>query len=569
MLVVKGLEEHGVTGPAVELILAMMVVEDLLSILLLAVLTGVATGAGLSADELAGTLAKLGGLLVVMVIGGMVIVPRTIRLVAKFKRSELLLVASLAVCFGMVWVAVRAGYSIALGAFVGGMLIAESGKGNDVDALVRPFRDIFAAIFFLSIGMVIVPAEIAEHWLAAIIVAVVLVVGKTIGVTIAAFLTGNGLRRAVQAGLSLSQIGEFAFIVVALGISAGVVRGFVLPIVVGASCMTAISGSWQIRASGKLASWIDARLPKPIATFVSFYESWIGQLRAVPRPDTIWHRLRRPLTLLLVDAVIVAVVVIGAGATHVKIVGWLIERGLDDRIALALVILVAGASAGLFVVGIARRAARLARMLAALMIPRTGTHAESDVPAPGAPTDHGRDHGPDLGTSPRRALVLVLELAIVLVIGLPLAAVTQPFVPGGGLVVLVVIAVIALAANRSITDFESHVRAGSALIVELLGRQSSEPSAPPKLSEVESLLPGFSGVTPIVLARGAPSIGQCLAELDLRAKTGASVLAITRNGGGSANPSPQEPLHEGDVLAVAGSTEAVAAAREVLLGTSL
>ncbi len=548
MLVVKGLEEHGTTGKAVELILAMMVVEDLLSILLLAVMTGVASGSKLSADELGGTLAKLGGLLVAMVVVGLLVVPRTIRMIARFKRGEPLMVASLAICFGTVWVAVRAGYSLALGAFVGGMLIAESGKGREVDTLIRPFRDIFAAIFFISIGLTIAPAEIADHWVAAVIVAVLLVAGKTLGISLAAFLTGNGLRRAVQAGLSLSQIGEFAFIVVAVGISTGAVRSFLLPVVVGASCITAITGSWQIRASDRVASWLDAHLPRPLQTFVSFYESWIARLRAEPRADSIWLRLRRPLIMLLVDAVAVVAIVIAAAAAHQRVVALLVDAfDLEPHVAMAIVIAAVIAIAALFAVGIARGAVRMAWLLAAIVIPRATEQTQLD-----------------LGHAPRRALILTLELAIVLTVALPLAAVTQPLVPGGGVIVLGVIALLALATRRSITDFDRHVRAGSALIVEVLARQSAEHAAP-QLAEVEAMLPGFGGVTPVVLAHGATAIGKTLAELDLRAKTGASVLAITRATGGIVTPSPAEPLCAGDVLAMAGSAEAIAAARELLL----
>lgn len=545
MLVVKGLEEHKVTGPAAELILAMMVVEDLMSILLLAVMTGVATGANMSPGELAVTVAELGGFFVAMVVIGLLIVPRLIRAIARFKRSEPLLVASIAVCFGMVWVAVRAGYSIALGAFVGGMLIAESGKGHDVDALVRPLRDIFAAIFFVSIGMIIQPAQVVDNWWAAILVAVVLVVGKTFGVTISAFLTGNSLRRAVQAGLSLSQIGEFAFIVVAVGIAHGAIREELLPIVVGASCLTAISGSWQIKSSGRFASWLDARIPKPIATFVTFYESWIARLRTEQRPDTIWRRLRGPAIVLVVDASLLGALVIGTAAAHRSVVEWLTTTtGVEPRIALVVLVLVAGAFAGTFAIAIARNAVKVARLLATVMIPHG--HAELD-----------------LGRAPRKALVITLELAIVLVIGVPLAAITQPFVPGGGVVVLAVIVILALAASRSITDFDSHVRAGSALIVEVLARQGNHEQHAPSLPD---LLPGIGEVTPITLAPEAPAIGKSLAELDLRARTGASVLAITRGSDGMANPSPKEPLHAGDVLALAGSRDAIAAARELLLG---
>jgi CPA2 family monovalent cation:H+ antiporter-2 len=431
------------------------------------------------------------------------------------------------------------------------MLIAESGKGRDVDALIRPFRDIFAAIFFISIGMTIAPAEIAEHWPAAVFVSVLLVAGKTLGLSISAFLTGNGLRRAVQAGLSLSQIGEFAFIVVAVGISTGVVRGFLLPVVVGASCITAITGSWQIRASDRFASWIDSHLPKPMQTFISFYEAWIVHLRTAARPDSIWQRLRRPLILLVVDTVAVAAIAIGASAGQSRVVGWIVETiDLEPRVALLIVIAVAIALAGLFVFGIARGAVRLAWVLAAVIIPgRTGSNADGKM---------------DLGHAPRRALVMTLELAIVLTLGLPLAVLVQPLVPGGGVLVLGVIVVLALATRRSITDFDRHVHAGSALIVEVLSRQGTDNEAP-QLAEVSALLPGFGDLSTVVLATGTRAIGKTLAELDLRAKTGASVLAITREGGGTANPSPTEPLRAGDVLAMAGSIEAIAAARDLLL----
>ncbi len=557
MLVVKGLEEHPVEPSAKELILAMMVVEDLLSILLLAILTGVASGSGLSAGALLRTLAELGGFLVGMIAAGLLIVPRAIRFVARYERADTLVVASLAVCFVFVWIAMRAGYSIALGAFVAGTLIAESGKGHDVDRLVRPFRDVFAAVFFVAIGMTILPVQIMEQWLAVVLVAAVLVIGKTTGVSIAAFLTGNGLRRSVQAGLALSQIGELSFIAVAIGIAAGpeVARPFLLPVVVGASCITAISGSFQIRCGGRVATWVAHKLPPGVGTFVSFYESWIARLRSVERPATAWRRVRRPVVTMIVDAALLVAVVIGAASLRPQVTSLLADRGIDENVSLAIVITTAVAVSALFGFGIARNAIRLARLLSREIIPARS--------------------GLDLGRAPRRALELTLELAMVLAVGLPIAAITQPFVPGGGIVVLMAIGVLALATRRSITELEGHVRAGAALVVEVLARQVDHgrqgnhghtKSAEPDLDSVEALLPGLPAI-PIALVAGSPSVGKSLAELDLRARTGASVLAITRGSDGLANPSAHEALREGDVLALAGSGEAIVAAREVLLGT--
>ncbi len=183
---------------------------------------------------------------------------------------------------------------------------------------------------------------------------------------------------------------------------------------------------------------------------------------------------------MLVDSVLLATVAIVAAATHRNVVAWIAEHAdLGERVAFVLFVVVACAIAGLFAVGIARGAVRLAWLLATAVIP-------------------GGYGGHDLGRSPRRALLLTLELAIVVTLGLPIAAVIQPLIPGGGFALLGMIAIFAIFTRRSIEDFEKHVRAGSALILEVLARQSSEKSQP-ELSEVEAVLPGFQGLTPIAL----------------------------------------------------------------------
>jgi CPA2 family monovalent cation:H+ antiporter-2 len=555
MLVAKTFEESKISGAFVEVVYAILVFEDLIAILLLAILTAVASGAGLSAEELVRTVGQLLGFLAAILVGGMLVIPRAIRLIARLGRSETLLIASLAVSFGMAVLAERAGYSVALGAFVGGMLVAESGHAHEVDAGIRPFRDVFAAIFFVSVGMTVDPALIAEHWLPIIVFTIVVIVGKAAGVTVGAFLAGNGLPRSVRAGLSLAQIGELSFVIAGLGVGAGVTRELLLPVMVSVSCLTAFATPWLVRKSDRIAGAVDARLPGPLQTFVTFYGSWIERLRNAPRRDSLWTRLRVPVIVLLLDATLLGAVVIGAAIATPRFAGDLATKAsIDATVARAVIIGAACAFSLLFLVGVIRHARRVARILAAEVIPT------------------GERGAVDLGTAPRRVLVGTLELAIVLVVGVPLGAVVQPFVPGGGAVIVLPVLVLALAIWRATANLHGHVRAGSELIVEALARQQgrakTEPGAPssPDLAQVEALLPGFAGLAPITLAAGSPAIGQSLADLNLRAITGASVLAITREHGGGAAPSPHEVLRAGDVLALAGSDEAVAAARTLLLG---
>ena len=151
-----------------------------------------------------------------------------------------------------------------------------------------------------------------------------------------------------------------------------------------------------------------------------------------------------------------------------------------------------------------------------------------------------------------------------LAIAVPAIALIQPFVPASPLIVIVVAFVLVVLMRRSMADFEGHVRAGSAVILEMLSTQNDVPLA----QSVETILPGFGGMVSIVVPITSSAVGQSLAELDLRAKTGATVLAIGRGDSGLATPSPTEPLRAGDVLALAGSTEAVTAARSLIETTT-
>jgi CPA2 family monovalent cation:H+ antiporter-2 len=170
----------------------------------------------------------------------------------------------------------------------------------------------------------------------------------------------------------------------------------------------------------------------------------------------------------------------------------------------------------------------------------------------------------DLGRAPRRALRLTIELAIVLVIAVPFVAITQPFVPGGIVVGLVVVIAVAVVAVRSLRDFDGHVRAGSEVILELLTHEPERGTRDESLQAIDTILPGFGGLVSVVLSDATLAVGRSLAQLDLRARTGATVLAIGRGEHGLASPAPDEALRVGDTLALTGSDEAIAAARALL-----
>jgi CPA2 family monovalent cation:H+ antiporter-2 len=193
-IVAKAYDETPVPARLRELAFGVLLAEDLTAVVELAVLTTLASGAAVSAPMMTITIARLILFLVAFVGIGFLVVPPLVRMVVKVNRPETTLVASVGICFGFALLAEHAGYSVALGAFLAGSLVAESGESAQIEHLVAPVRDIFGAVFFVSVGMMIDPQLIAQHWIALIVLTLAVIFGKIIGVTFASILSGVGTR---------------------------------------------------------------------------------------------------------------------------------------------------------------------------------------------------------------------------------------------------------------------------------------------------------------------------------------------------------------------------------------
>jgi CPA2 family monovalent cation:H+ antiporter-2 len=551
-IIAKTFDEQNIRGALRDRVVGVLVVEDLIAIVLMTVLTAVSSGSGLSGSALATTLGRLGAFLGGVMLVGLIIVPRLMRLIVKLGRPETTLVASVGLCFAVSLLAQKAGYSVALGAFLAGSLVAESGQEKEVEHLIMPVRDMFAAIFFVSVGMLIDPTVIVSEWVTVLVITLVVVLGKIISVSIGAFLTGAGVPMAVRAGMSQAQIGEFSFIIAGLGITLHATGNFLYPVAVAVSAITTLTTPWLVRASGPVASWLDRALPGPMQTFASLYASWLEGLGSAPRRSRGNTQVRRLVRLLVLDAGVLAAIVIGAAIEHANIIEMVTARlAVPARLATIGVFTGASVLAAPFAIGVVRVSRRLGLTLATMALPAA----------------HGG--GLDMAAAPRRSLVTSIEILIVLVVGAPLVAVTQPFLPGlpGAILLVAIILVLAIGFWRSATNLEGHVRAGAQVVVEALISQSRR--APTEMGDepfamVRTLLPGLGDLDPVPLAPGSPAVGQTLAQLNLRGLTGATVIAILRGDAGTIVPTADEVLRAGDVLALTGSSDAVEAARAIL-----
>jgi CPA2 family monovalent cation:H+ antiporter-2 len=567
-IIVKAFAEQGIRGRVAETVFGVLIIEDLVGIFLIAALTTVAGGAGVSAGSIALLALRLVTFLVGLVGGGLLVIPRLMRYIVRLDRPETTLVASIGICFAAALLALGFGYSVALGAFVAGSLVAESGEEKVVEQLITPVRDMFVAIFFVAVGMMIDPHAIAEHWVAILALTAIVITGKVVAVSLSAFLIGFPLHTSIRTGMSMAQIGEFSFIIAGVGLATGAARSFLYPVAIAVSAITTLTTPWLIRASGPVASYVDRRLPHSLQTFVALYGSWVEGLRSAPRESSGVSRTRYLIRVLLLDAVLLTVWVIGASLQFDAATSLLVSLThlsiKDGRLILFIAAVLVTAP---LAVGVFRSSRQLARTLSLRALP-------------GVQPGHL-----DLAHAPRIALFVTLHLAILLLVGAPVVAITQPFLPPlrGALLLVFVLAVLAIGIYRSATRLQDHAQAGAAIIVSALVKQmAAEPAATPGkpdgeeatilaadddqhvIQSVHHMLPGLGDPVSVRLWADSPGVHRTLADLNLRGLTGATVLAITRQGEPVMIPTGHEVLRDGDVLAIAGSHEAIAAAVELL-----
>jgi monovalent cation:H+ antiporter-2, CPA2 family len=551
-IIVKAFQELKIRGRVTELVFGILIIEDLIAIFLLTILTTISRSGAIGPTDLAMTAVRLVMFLAGLIGFGILTVPRAIRAVQKLEQPETTLVASIGICFAAALLALSFGYSVALGAFIAGSLVAESGQQVEIEQLVRPVRDMFAAIFFVSVGMMIDPTALTQHWTAVVSLTLAVIIGKVFAVTIGAFLAGHGRRAAMKAGMSLAQIGEFSFIIASVGVASGAIGGWMYPVAIAVSAITTLTTPLLIRLSNKAAASIDHWLPEPIQTVAALYTSWIERVRSAPRVPTERSRTNRIIRIILLDAALITAVVIGVGVEIDRlsaIVGGML--GMAPARVRFVVVLISGLIAVPLLYGLINSAKTLGNHLARRAF---------------AETQKGKV---DPADAPRRALVILVQIAVVLAVGIPIVAITQPFLPPhqGAFVLLLLTLVLLVTLWKNAANLHGHARAGAEIIASALAQQMASIDGASEdtkmLEDVNAVLPGLGEPVAIRVVPESIAVGKSLGQLNLRGATGATVLAIKRGSKQIPTPLGREVIQAGDLVAVAGAHDALAIAREI------
>ena len=267
-------------------VLSVLILEDILGILLMVILSAMAVSRRFEGTELIESLFKLGFFLILWFVVGIYVIPIFLRKAHRWMNKETLLVFSIGLCFLLVVFACKVGYSSAFGAFMMGSILAETVEAEQIERVVSPVKDLFGAIFFVSVGMLVDPNVLMTYWLPILTLCITIIVGQALFGTVSFLLSGQPLRTALQGGFSLAQIGEFAFILASLGTSLGVTSDFLYPVVVAVSIITTFFTPYMIRAALPAYTWVEKFLPKAMLHHLKDR----GQRNDTHRDD-IWRSL--------------------------------------------------------------------------------------------------------------------------------------------------------------------------------------------------------------------------------------------------------------------------------------
>lgn len=274
MIAIKAFEELGLKHKKfAALVFGVLIVEDLVAILLLVLFSTLAVSQQSAGTEMFFSILKLGFFLVLWFLAGIFLIPTFLKATKKLMNDETMLVVSLALCLVMVILADRVGFSPALGAFIMGSILAETTQAERIEHLTKSVKDLFAAVFFVSVGMLIDPSMLVKYAIPIAIVSFVIIFGKVTSTVFGALLSGQPLKTSVQAGMSLAQIGEFSFIIASLGLSLKVTSDFLYPIAVAASAITTFISPYLMKLSEPFYNFLNKKLPNRWINAIDRYSS--------------------------------------------------------------------------------------------------------------------------------------------------------------------------------------------------------------------------------------------------------------------------------------------------------
>jgi len=493
------------------LVLAVLIVEDLFAVLMMVLLSSIAINKSVEGGELLFSVGKLIFFLIIWFLVGVYVLPSLLNRIRRFLNSETLLVVSMGLCLGMAVFSVFCGFSLALGAFVMGSILAGTSYAERIENVVMPVKDLFGSVFFISVGMMVQPHILAQYWGPILLLSAVVIVGMIIFGTFGMLVTGQTLKVAIQSGFSLTQIGEFAFIIATLGMSLGVLDTTIYPIVVAVSVITTFTTPYFIKMSLPFYKWLERRLPRRLNFLIDRYRKQADRSEAAGQP---WKAvLKRYIwRTVLYSVVLVGILLI----SQLYLLPWLKNHTGNWANVLCIVITLGA----------------MAPFLLALVIP-----IKTKAP----------DGTEGLGSNIPRIVMIIFRFLIAVVF--IVQAISEVYSAKAGLVA--VIAVVVLLAFYFSRKLNASMERIESKFLDNLNERELRRSGK-KNAVVNDLHQAY-----MTVGTACAFAGERLMDSNLRNRFGVNVVSIQRGANFIPIPNGRTRIYPGDILGIIGTDEQI------------
>lgn len=505
------------------IVFGMLIVEDLAAILMMVLLSTLAVSQKFQGAELFDELLKLLFFMLIWFVVGIFLIPTMLKKLKKYLNDETLLIVAAGLCLGMVLFASAVGFSAALGAFIMGSILAETIEVKRIEHLVEPLKNLFGAVFFVSVGMMIDPKIIGEYIGIILLFTVVVLIGRVIFASLGVIASGQGLKVAIQSGFSLAQIGEFSFIIASLGMSLGVISNTLYPIIVAVSVITTFTTPYFIKMSPGVSNWLEKHIPNKWNKLITGYAA--SSYKTVNKQND-WNKL---LKSVLTFVAIYFTISVGIMLTFQKFINPFIMDKVPDiwgKILAATLTL-----------------AIMAPFMRAIMMRKNRSTEFKNL---------WQDNNFNRG-----ALISLIVLRVALCIVLVLL-VLIPLFPQATLL-MVIIALGFITFTIFFQGFKTQSRRIEARFMENLHskQKMDERNASILPTVANDLISKDIHIEEVEVSPQSPSIGKTLRELNFRQKTGVNIITIIRGGKKINIPDGKEHLYPYDKIVISGSDEEI------------
>jgi len=497
------------------LVFAVLIVEDLFAVLMMVLLSSIAVNNSVEGGELLWSISKLVFFLMIWFVVGVYVIPTALNKARRFLNDETLLVVSMGLCLGMAVFSVVCGFSLALGAFVMGSILAGTSLAERIERVTMPVKDLFGSIFFISVGMMVQPEVIVQYSVPIVIMSLAVMVGPIIFGTFGMLITGQPLKVAMESGFSLTQIGEFAFIIATLGMSLGVLDASIYPIVVAVSVITTFTTPYFIKLADPAYRFVERHLPGRLHFLIDRYTADAGRAGGKNR---VWHSvLRRYLwRILLYSTVMIAIMILSR-----QYLGPYLDSLLSPGAARLSGVIITLAAMSPFLLALSSPTSRQSER--ALF---NRLHSYYTVP---------------------RTVMSVIRMLIALVFVVQVIGAAYSYIAGiiaGVLLLSIILGVLSTRLGRHVSTMES-------TFMNNLNERELRRSG--KNNTIVSDL----HLAYMTVGYGSPWVGRRLMDSELRSRYGVNVVAIQRGNHGIPVPDGDTRLFPGDVIGVVGTEDQI------------